>query len=321
MGGAERRLRSGGWLMGMFATSLRRQAEAKAQMPRPSGGLLGGMDFVDDVALDPSQVEFMPGWDDVQGTRALMGYVAGGGGGGGSMEGQTPGGGAGGSWLADLAGWAPPVQDVGDFAAMSPMQGLLGFLGMGGESMGLGVGASPVAPRASGGGGGFTARPPGRDFGGYDITPENMISRQGLTGVPQAVRTLLRAERALGVPGLSEAVTGEGYRSHEQQAALYQQHLAGQHPAPVAPPGQSYHEQGEAFDISSAWLDQNPRVRPWLERHGFTWDVPGEPWHAHYVGGGAPLRPATGNQNRPISTERRTGGPSRVNPLASYRRR
>lgn len=318
MGGAERRLRGGGWLMGMFATSLRRQAEAAAQMPRP-GGLVGGMDFVDDAVLDPSQVEFMPGWDDTQGERGLGGYVAGGGGGGGSMEAGTPGGGAGGSWLTDLMGWVPPVQAVGDFASMNPMQGLLGFLGMGGESMGMGVGASPGAPRASGGGG-FTAAPSGPDFRGPDFNPQNLREWQGLIGVPQAIRTLATAEKQLGLPGLSDAVTGVGFRTREQQAAARARYLAGQG-ALAAPPGQSFHEQGEAFDISSSWLAANPTAQPWLERHGFTWDVGGEPWHAHYVGGGAPLRPASGNQNRPISTERKSGGPSRVNPLAAYRRR
>lgn len=175
---------------------------------------------------------------------------------------------------------------------------------------------------------GFSARPPGRDFGGYDVTPENMLSVQGMTGVPRAVKTLLAAEQALNKPGLSEAITGEGYRSSEQQAALYREHLAGRHPAPVAPPGQSYHEQGEAFDISSAWLSANPKVRPWLERHGFTWDVPGEPWHAHYEGGGLPIRRylgsgpvnrsqmATGNQGRRIPVTRSSGGRTPVKPRA-----
>ncbi|HET9672872.1 MAG TPA: M15 family metallopeptidase [Actinomycetota bacterium] len=205
------------------------------------------------------------------------------------------------------------------------------FGGGGGFAMGA------IAGGGGGGGGGgssFTARPPGRDFGGYDVTPNNLLFRQGLTGVPQAVRTLLAAERALGVPGLSDAVSGVGYRSSAQQAALYQDHLAGRHPAPVAPPGQSYHEQGEAFDISSSWLSANPRVRPWLERHGFTFDVPGEPWHAHYVGGGRPiagvrdLTPATGNQGRRIPaqgrTPRRRSSPPRPTVVARptrYRRR
>lgn len=263
-----------------------------------------GMDFVDDVPLDPTQAEFMPGYDDVQGLRGLGGMVAGGGGGGGA-------------W-----GYAPPVEEVDPFGGMG------GLLGMGGM---LDPGAGPG--RQAGGGGalsgfgqgssstGFTARPPGQDFGGYDITPDNMISRQGLTGVPRAVKTLLAAERRLGVPELSENVSGEGYRSTALQSSLYQDYLAGRHPAVVAPPGQSYHEQGEAFDIGSGWLSQNPQVRPWLERHGFVWDVPSEPWHAHFEGGGQPLRKATGNRGRPITVESNKRGARTpiVNRPTTYR--
>lgn len=213
------------------------------------------------------------------------------------------------SWGDDL----PPGTIPGDMppGAATPFGSLGSFLELLGGPGGAGAGGPSAAGSSGGyaGSSGFTARPPGRDFGGYDVTPDDLISRQGITGVPAAIRTLLAAERRLGVPGLSEAVSGEGYRSHEQQAALYRAHLAGQHPAPVAPPGQSYHEQGEAFDIGSSWLAANPRVRPWLERHGFTWDVPGEPWHAHYTGGGQPLqRPVTarGNQGRriPVTTPR-----------------
>lgn len=218
---------------------------------------------------------------------------------------------------------------LGGFLPSTP-SGMPGFPGAGG------------APSTGGGGSssGFSASPPGQDFGGYDVTPDNLISRQGMTGVPQAIRTLLTAERALGVPGLSEAVLGEGYRSHDQQAALYAAHLAGSHPAPVAPPGQSYHEQGEAFDISSSWLSSNPRVRPWLERHGFSFDVPGEPWHAHFEGpfnvgrqtptiaGTRTLTPAVGNggpprveQHRTPFTSNRPKATVRREPVPYYRQR
>ena len=171
--------------------------------------------------------------------------------------------------------------------------GVGGALGMGaglGGLMSLMGGAGGLAGGGIGGGGGsvggsgFSASPPGIDFRGKDLSP-NLVERQGVAGIPPAVRLLMQAERALGVPGLSDAVVSD-YRTHEAQTRLYADHLAGRHPAPVAPPGQSYHEQGEAFDISSSWLAQNPRVKPYLEKRGFTWDVPGEAWHAHYIGGG-----------------------------------
>jgi hypothetical protein len=240
------------------------------------------------------------------------------------------------NWGDEMApGTIPTADPLRGLSAPYRLPGVFGTLGSVGGGIGLdalggGAGGAPLAPVGAGGGGGdystspgFSASPPGKDFGGYDITPENMISRQGLTGVPEAVKTLLAAERRLNVPTLSEAVSGEGYRSGEQQAALYASHLAGTHPSPVAPPGQSYHEQGEAFDISADWLAANPQVRPWLEQHGFVWDVPGEPWHAHYVGGGEPLRAAIrAFSPSPARSRRRSPSPSRPPaPSISARRR
>jgi hypothetical protein len=37
-------------------------------------------------------------------------------------------------------------------------------------------------------------------------------------------------------------------RSHSEQERLYRAYIAGRHPFPVAPPGSSAHEYGEAFD-------------------------------------------------------------------------
>ena len=172
--------------------------------------------------------------------------------------------------------------------------GLGGALGLGAGLGGLmsllgGVGGVPGAGAGGGGGAvggaGFSASPSGPDWRGADLTP-NLVTRQGVTGVPPAVRLLLQAERALGVPGLSDAVVSD-YRSAAQQYAMDpDQNGIGANGQPVAPVGKSFHQQGEAFDISSSFLAQNPRIRPFLERRGFTWDVPGEPWHAHYIGGG-----------------------------------
>lgn len=49
------------------------------------------------------------------------------------------------------------------------------------------------------------------------------------------------------------------YRSIAEQTDLYQKHLRGEHPYPVAPPGQSMHNYGLAFDVVSldnAWLGE-----------------------------------------------------------------
>src|SRR6267378_2646687 len=45
------------------------------------------------------------------------------------------------------------------------------------------------------------------------------------------------------------------YRSHAEQTRLYRRFLAGQQAYPVAPPGQSAHEFGYAFDMVTATMD------------------------------------------------------------------
>jgi hypothetical protein len=212
-------------------------------------------------------------------------------------------------------GYAPPVEEVENpfgVGAGGPM-GLMGGA--------LGVGAAPTAP-TSGGGGGYA--PSGEDFRGPNFNPTNLANYQGVLGVPQAMRSLRMTENRLNVPGLSEAVSGVGFRTRAQQEAAYARYRAGQG-ALAAPPGQSFHEQGEALDIDASWLAANPQVRPFMETHGWTWDVGGEPWHAHWVG----LQGATGNQNRPIRSEPsargRPGGRAttrrRSSTLSAYRRR
>ncbi len=47
--------------------------------------------------------------------------------------------------------------------------------------------------------------------------------------------------------GLQGRFTSTG-RSHSEQERLYRAYISGRHPFPVAPPGSSAHEYGEAFD-------------------------------------------------------------------------
>jgi hypothetical protein len=179
-----------------------------------------------------------------------------------------------------------------------------------------GAGGFPGVPSGGGtpggGGGNFTASAPGQDFRGYDLTPD-LVNFQGVETVRPYARLIRAAEKKLGMPEISE-YAGSDYRSHDEQAALYASHLAGTHPAPVAPPGQSYHEQGEAIDWNTAWLAAHPEVRDFLTSHGVVFDVPGEPWHGHlasapHVGkilsGGRPRRRSAA----PPMPRRPTGGP------------
>jgi LysM repeat protein len=74
-----------------------------------------------------------------------------------------------------------------------------------------------------------------------------------------------------------------GYRTYEQQAALYDLFLSGQG-EPANPPGTSSHELGTAVDVPTQdmrWVvDQIGWKYGWGKVHG-----PAEWWHVDYVGG------------------------------------
>src|SRR5882762_6546943 len=75
---------------------------------------------------------------------------------------------------------------------------------------------------------------------------------------------------AAGTAGLNPRVTSTR-RSHAAQVRLYRRYLTGLSPLPAAPPGQSAHEYGYAFDMV---------VTPWeaLEDVGYTWEQWGGLW-------------------------------------------
>jgi hypothetical protein len=82
-----------------------------------------------------------------------------------------------------------------------------------------------------------------------------------------------------------------GFRSQEQQAALYRAWREGWGNR-AARPGYSNHQSGRALDLFVG----APGTRGWLEAHahrfGFRQTVPGEPWHWEFVEAGR-RRPRT----------------------------
>jgi LAS superfamily LD-carboxypeptidase LdcB len=76
--------------------------------------------------------------------------------------------------------------------------------------------------------------------------------------------------------------TVSAYRTYEQQAALYEQYLAGTG-APANPPGASTHELGVAVDVAT------PEMRSVIDQigaqYGWVGNIPSEWWHVAYVGG------------------------------------
>ena len=76
---------------------------------------------------------------------------------------------------------------------------------------------------------------------------------------------------ACGVAGLLPQITSTR-RSHSEQRRLYSRFLAGKSGYPVAPPGTSAHEYGEAFDLVVTPMEALADV-------GYTWQTWGGGWN------------------------------------------
>lgn len=76
------------------------------------------------------------------------------------------------------------------------------------------------------------------------------------------------------------ARVSSAYRSYTEQARLYRRYQAGLMPGPVAPPGLSKHERGEAIDVwSDGWKNFNPADPPEaLRLAGHAWEAVGGTW-------------------------------------------
>ena len=117
-----------------------------------------------------------------------------------------------------------------------------------------------------------------------------------------ALRTMMNAAKNAGI----NLGIGNTYRDYDTQSSLYQAHVSGNHPAPVAAPGSSNHGWGLAVDLSAVtdqqfqWLLRNAKTfgftNPWIEGKGDRSSV--EPWHWEYQGGGDTGSPPTEKRNR-----------------------
>jgi hypothetical protein len=125
-----------------------------------------------------------------------------------------------------------------------------------------------LAAKQGGGGGGG-----GQGSGNIDPSLD-LMTRRGVTLDEDALRSLLQARRA----GFNAfPFIGSDYRSYQEQADLFA-NRAGRS-IPVAPPGQSLHQQGLAFDSGSLPSD----IRRYLVNHGWFWGNSfGDPVHYSY---------------------------------------
>jgi hypothetical protein len=118
----------------------------------------------------------------------------------------------------------------------------------------------------------------------YPLNKKSLGTRHGVTMVKPALNDLSRASKELGLEKtLFKNVSGEGFRTRDEQEAAYADFIAGDGNR-AAPPGQSMHEAGRAIDIDSNYLAQHPELLDWLDRAGWVNAVPEEPWHWEYQG-------------------------------------
>lgn len=146
---------------------------------------------------------------------------------------------------------------------------------VGPQTWGALTGASGPAPSAPSGGTHVTGYVNGRPV---SLTLSSIGNGKLLrSDAAAAYNRMMAAARAAGV-NLS---TVSGFRTMEQQRALYQAYLSG-HGNLAARPGYSNHQGGISVDIGGIG-GYGTRAYSWLRnnagRFGFTNDVRGEPWH------------------------------------------
>jgi hypothetical protein len=89
--------------------------------------------------------------------------------------------------------------------------------------------------------------------------------------VPELIPFASALVDAAGAAGLQPRITST-VRTNSEQRRLYNRFLAGQAGYPVAPPGSSAHEYGEAFDMVTSPMDALADV-------GYTWQQWGGAWN------------------------------------------
>lgn len=142
-------------------------------------------------------------------------------------------------------------------------------------------GAAPIPaqtyPQAPGGASPSTTGSPG----GNAPTASHMVTHGNVTLAPDAMADFLKAQHAAG----GRIVVVSSFRTFAQQVAVCVAHgcdpVQGC-PGTCAKPGTSYHERGEAIDVSN-WSF----ALPYLTRYGWCHPLPGsDPGHFSHGGCG-----------------------------------
>ena len=117
-------------------------------------------------------------------------------------------------------------------------------------------------------------------FGGDSQAGAALASSGSTKGMnPGFAAALAKANAAMRAAGLGNFSITSGFRSYDQQAALYDKYKRGEGNL-AAPPGRSLHEKGRAVDLN--WSQLNSKQRAWLRanlpKFGVT-PIKSEAWH------------------------------------------
>lgn len=107
------------------------------------------------------------------------------------------------------------------------------------------------------------------------------------TLIPDFVPYAKHLRDAAGASGLQPRITS-ARRSHAEQKKLYDRFLAGLSGLPAAPPGQSAHEFGYAFDMVVSPYEALADVGSYWQAMGGIWGGARDPVHFEYPGFKAP---------------------------------
>lgn len=107
--------------------------------------------------------------------------------------------------------------------------------------------------------------------------PDDLVTVDGVTLTGDAMEAFREAEALAGL----DLEVGDSYRSCRQQAAACERICGNRRGCPdlCAPPGLSWHQRGEAVDVTQAMLD-TPGVIEALEEAGWCQSLPNsDPGH------------------------------------------
>ena len=214
-------------------------------------------------------------------------------GGAGPLGGKPGKGGA-----APAGGGGAPPSGGGGGGGAAPAPAAPAETGGGAAVGGAKAGRRGAAPAAPAGAPAPVAGSPTTPPTGGAVDVKGAVTGKDINQVNQSLASAIKSAAAefISIGGKPVTVTS-AVRTPEEQQKLYADFQAGKSKYPVAPPGRSKHDRGEAIDIDSSAanaLDQ----KGLLAKYGLSRPVPNDPVHIElakgYADGGVATGPTSG---------------------------